>query len=103
MGVQLGDLVPRRKITLQDLSGKTIAIDAFNALYQFLSIIRGADGRHLMDRKGRVTSHLSGLLYRTTNLAELGVLPSYVFDGEPPKLKRLEIIRREESKREATV
>ncbi|MCJ7630904.1 flap endonuclease-1 [Candidatus Bathyarchaeota archaeon] len=103
MGVQLGDLIPRRRITLQDLSGKTIAIDAFNALYQFLSIIRGADGRPLMDGKGRVTSHLSGLLYRTTNLAELGVLPSYVFDGEPPKLKRLEIIRREEVKREATV
>jgi flap endonuclease-1 len=103
VGVQLGDLVPRRKITLQDLSGKTIAIDAFNALYQFLSIIRGADGRHLMDRKGRVTSHLSGLLYRTTNLVELGILPSYVFDGEPPKLKRLEIVRREEVKREAMV
>ena len=35
MGVQLGDLIPRRKISLQDLSGKTIAIDAFNTLYQF--------------------------------------------------------------------
>lgn len=103
MGVQLGDLISRRKISLQDLSGKTIAIDAYNTLYQFLSIIRGTDGRPLMDEDGRVTSHLSGLLYRTANLVEVGILPSYVFDGEPPKLKRLEIMRREEVKRVATV
>jgi len=36
------------------------AIDAFNTLYQFLSIIRQKDGTPLMDRQGRVTSHLSG-------------------------------------------
>jgi flap endonuclease-1 len=103
VGVQLGDLIPRRKISLQDLSGKTIAIDAFNTLYQFLSIIRGQDGRPLMDGKGRVTSHLSGLLYRTSSLVEFGILPCYVFDGEPPKLKRPEIIRREQVKRVAMV
>lgn len=103
MGVQLGDLILRRKINLQDLSGKTLAIDGYNMLYQFLSIIRGQDGRPLMDKEGRVTSHLSGLLYRTANLVEVGILPSYVFDGEPPKLKRVEIMRREEVKREAMV
>jgi len=102
VGVQLGDLIYRRKISLKDLSGKTLAIDAYNALYQFLSIIRGQDGRPLMDKEGRTTSHLSGLLYRTANLVEAGILPSYVFDGEPPKLKRLEIMRREEIKRVAT-
>jgi len=103
VGVQLGDLIPRRKIGLKDLSGKALAIDAYNALYQFLSIIRGPDGRPLMDKQGRVTSHLSGLLYRTANLVEVGILPAYVFDGEPPRLKRLEITRREEVKRVATV
>ena len=103
MGVQLGDLISRSKISLRDLSGKSLAIDGYNTLYQFLSIIRGLDGRPLMDKEGRVTSHLSGLLYRTANLVEVGIQPSYVFDGEPPKLKRLEIMRREEVKREATV
>ena len=103
MGIQLGDIIPRRKISLAEIAGKKIAIDAFNALYQFLSIIRGADGNPLMDSEGRVTSHLSGLLYRTTNLAEMGIRACYVFDGAPPQLKRLEIVRREEVKQAATV
>ncbi len=87
MGVQLGDIVPKRKIELEELRGKVIAIDAMNSLYQFLSIIRQRDGEPLKDSKGRVTSHLSGLFYRTSNLVELGIRPVYVFDGEPPKLK----------------
>jgi len=103
MGVDLRDLISRRKVKLQDLSGRSIAIDGFNTLYQFLSIIRGIDGRPLMDKSGKVTSHLSGLLYRISNLVEFGIMPAFVFDGEPPKLKRLEIQRREEVRREARV
>lgn len=103
MGVDLGDLVPRKKTTLDELSGKTFAVDAFNALYQFLAIIRGPTGAPLMDRQGRVTSHLSGLLYRTTNLAERGIRLVYVFDGIPPTLKEVEIKRRRAVKEEAVV
>ena len=103
MGVDLGDLVSHRKITLDDLSGKTFAVDAYNALYQFLAIIRGPTGVPLMDRQGRVTSHLSGLLYRTTNLAERRIRLVYVFDGTPPALKETEIKRRRAIKVEAAV
>jgi flap endonuclease-1 len=103
MGVDLGDLVPRQKTTLDELSGKTFAVDAYNALYQFLAIIRGPTGAPLMDRQGRVTSHLSGLLYRTTNLAERGISLVYVFDGIPPTLKETEIKRRRAVKQEAVV
>ena len=39
MGVDLGDLAVKNKITLSSLSGKVIAVDAFNILYQFLSLI----------------------------------------------------------------
>lgn len=56
-----------------------------------------------MDREGRVTSHLSGLLYRTTNLAEHGVRLAYVFDGIPPALKETEIKRRKAVREEAVV
>jgi flap endonuclease-1 len=87
MGVQLGEIIPKEKIEFERLSGRKIAIDAFNSLYQFLSIIRQPDGTPLMDSKGRVTSHLSGLFYRTGRLVEQGILPAYVFDGKPPKLK----------------
>jgi flap endonuclease-1 len=87
MGVDLGNLVNKRKIEMMDLSGKWIAVDAFNTLYQYLSIIRQRDGTPLMDRSGRITSHLSGLLYRTINLVEAGVKIAFVFDGDPPHLK----------------
>jgi flap endonuclease-1 len=87
MGVDLGDLLSKKKIEIKELSGKWVAVDAFNTLYQFLSIIRQKDGTPLMDRTGRVTSHLSGILYRTTNLIEAGVKVVFVFDGEPHPFK----------------
>ena len=103
MGVNLRDLVPKTTVSLKDLSGKSIAIDAYNALYQFLAIIRQPDGTPLKDHTGRVTSHLSGLLYRTSNLVEMGIKPIYVFDGIPPTLKEAEIKRRMQIKEEALV
>jgi flap endonuclease-1 len=88
MGVDLGELLPRRRIKIKDLGGRWVAVDAFNTLYQFLAIIRQKDGTPLMDSSGNVTSHLSGLLYRTTNLIEEGVKVAFVFDGEPPSFKQ---------------
>jgi flap endonuclease-1 len=101
MGVDLGDLVPKTSTDLSSLSGKIVAVDAYNALYQFLAIIRQPDGTPLMDHTGRITSHLSGLFYRTCNLLELGIKPVYVFDGTPPALKEAEIKRRMKVKEEA--
>ncbi len=97
MGVNLRDLIPdrvRKEIELKALRGKTIALDAYNMLYQFLTAIRQPDGTPLMDKEGRVTSHLSGLFYRTINLVEEGIKPVYVFDGKPPELKNREIQER---------
>lgn len=85
-----------KEVDLKFLSGKIVALDAFNALYQFLSAIRQQDGTPLMDSKGRITSHLSGLFYRTKNLLEEGIKPVYVFDGKHPEFKRKEIEMREE-------
>ncbi len=103
LGVNLRDLVPKITVKLEDLNGKSIAIDAYNALYQFLAIIRQPDGTPLKDSSGRITSHLSGLLYRTSNLVELGIKPIYVFDGVPPTLKEVEIKRRVKAKEEALI
>ena len=87
MGVNLRELLIKHPIKLEDLKGKKIAIDAYNVLFQFLATIRGADGSSLKDSKGNVTSHLSGLFYRTINLMEAGVLPVFVFDGHAPDEK----------------
>jgi flap endonuclease-1 len=103
LGVNLRGLVPKTTVDLKSLSGKSIAIDAYNALYQFLAIIRQPDGTPLKDHTGRITSHLSGLLYRTSNLVEMGIKPVYVFDGVPPTLKEAEIKRRMRIKEEAAV
>lgn len=103
MGVNLRDLVPKTVVKLEDLGGKSMAIDAYNALYQFLAIIRQPDGTPLKDSGGKVTSHLSGLLYRTSNLVEMGIKPIYVFDGKPPSLKEVEIQRRAKIKQDAQV
>jgi flap endonuclease-1 len=88
MGVDLGDLALKHTISLQSLSGKIIAIDAYNIIYQFLASIRQEDGTPLMDYKGNVTAHLSGLFYRNSKLLENGMKPVYVFDGKPHDLKK---------------
>jgi len=101
VGVDLGGLAAKNEVSLEALSGRSIAIDAYNTIYQFLSIIRQRDGTPLMDDRGRITSHLSGLFYRNARLLEAGIRPVYVFDGPPPHLKRATIEKRKEAKEEA--
>jgi flap endonuclease-1 len=101
MGLDLKPLVTPEPMKLIDLSGKVVAIDAYNAIYQFLSIIRGPTGEPLSNSKGDITSHLSGLFYRNTNLLMENIKPVYVFDGKANELKRTEIERRSKLKREA--
>jgi flap endonuclease-1 len=101
VGVKLGDLVEARKIAIDDLTGRAVAFDGNNILYQFLSIIRGRSGEPLRDQHGRVTSHLSGLIYRNSNLMEAGVKIVYVFDGRPHRFKRTVIKQRQETRKRA--
>jgi len=87
MGLNIREIIPRREIKIEELKGKTVSVDAFNVLYQFLSTVRQVDGTPLMDNKKRITSHLSGIFYRNINLLLEGIKLIYVFDGKPPKLK----------------
>lgn len=101
MGLDLKPLVTAAPIKLAELSGKVVAIDAFNTIYQFLSTIRGPTGELLMNGRGEVTSHLSGLFYRNINLLSENIKPVYVFDGKMHALKAQEIDRRYKLKQEA--
>ena len=103
MGLKLKQLIVREKTNLEFFASRVIAIDAYNAIYQFLAIIRGPDGSYLSDSNGRVTSHLSGLFYRNIRFLSIGIKPVYVFDGKPPSLKSVEIERRRQIKRDATI
>ena len=104
MGVALRDILAGYKVPVawESLPG-IAAVDAHNALYQFLSIIRQPDGTPLMDRDGRVTSHLSGILFRNVNFLERGIRPVYVFDGPPPEFKTRTIEERRIARAEAGV
>ena len=102
MGVALRDIITEYKVPLgwEALPG-IAAVDAHNALYQFLSIIRQPDGTPLMDTKGRITSHLSGILFRNANFLERGIRPVYVFDGPPPDFKQKTIEERRNARAKA--
>ena len=102
MGVALTPIVEKRVVDLEAFRGRTIAIDGNLELYQFLSVIRLRDGTPLKDGKGRITSHLSGLMFRTTRLiADYDVRPIFVFDGTPPALKAREIEKRRAAREKA--
>jgi len=101
MGVDIGSILVKHPIGFDALQGRRVAVDAYNTIYQFLSIIRQRDGTPLMDGKGHITSHLSGLLYRVSNMVEMDIRPIFVFDGEPPKFKQKTIEARKALKVEA--
>jgi flap endonuclease-1 len=87
MGLQIGEIIGKKEIGFSELKGKIIGVDAFNAIYQFLTTIRQPDGTPLKDSKENVTSHLSGLFYRNMSLILEGIKLIYIFDGKPPELK----------------
>jgi flap endonuclease-1 len=103
MGVKINELVSevKKPISIESLTNRSVAIDAFNTIYQFLAIIRQRDGTPLKDYEGNITSHLSGLFYRTINFLEHNIKPIYVFDGNPSELKLETIQERREIKEEA--
>jgi flap endonuclease-1 len=95
VGVPLTPIVVKQTVSLEALGGRTLAVDGNGELYQFLALIRRHDGTLLMDSTGRVTSHLSGLFYRTTRLiADHRLSLAFVFDGTPPARKAEEIAKR---------
>ncbi len=95
MGVLLTPIIIKQSLGLEALRGRRLAVDTNGELYQFLALIRLHDGSPLRDSHGRITSHLSGLFYRTTRLiTDYGPELVFVFDGKPPALKLAEIARR---------
>ncbi|MEM4396894.1 MAG: flap structure-specific endonuclease, partial [Candidatus Woesearchaeota archaeon] len=104
MGAKIKELVEEHKkiITLDSLRYKTLVVDAFNMLYQFITTIRQEDGTPLQDEAG-ITSHLSGIIYRVTNILEKGIKLIFVFESENPELKRLTQLERKARKQEASV
>ena len=60
------------------------------------------DGTPLKNSQGRTTSHLVGLLSRSSKFLEHQIKPVFIYDGEVPKLKAAERQRRKEAKTKAS-
>jgi flap endonuclease-1 len=102
MGSNIAPIVKRKIISLKDLSYKVLAVDASIEIHQFLALVRKPNGELFTNKEGKVTSHLIGLLFRTTRLiSEYGINLIFVFDGKPPELKKGEILRRRIEKEKA--
>ncbi len=89
MGVLLTPILKREQTSFKALYGKSFAVDASIELHQFLALIRRPDGTLFTDSNGKVTSHLIGLLTRTSRLVtDYRLRPVFVFDGRPNPLKK---------------
>jgi flap endonuclease-1 len=102
LGGLITPIIKKQVLSLDGLKGKSFAVDAYNILHQFLALIRTREGRPLTDKDGNVTSHLVGLVYRTTRLiSEYNMKLVFVFDGKPPLLKYDEVEKRRNIRKEA--
>ncbi len=102
LGVSLTPILQREQTSFKALYGKSFAVDAFIELHQFLALIRKPDGSLFTDPDGRVTSHLIGLLTRTSRLVtDYKLRPVFVFDGQPNPLKRATIEARRKVQQKA--
>jgi flap endonuclease-1 len=101
MGTKITELMQSKELSIDDLKGKIVVVDAFNQLYMFLSSIRQPDGSLLKDSHNNVTSHLNGLFYRFTKLMQHDIKFVFVFDGKAPELKLKERERRNALKHDA--
>ncbi len=100
----LTPILKREQTSLKALKGASFAIDASIEIHQFLALVRKRDGSLFTDSHGRVTSHLIGLLTRTSRLmADFDMKPVFVFDGKPNQLKRRTIEMRREARKKAEV
>lgn len=87
---------------LESYFGRKIAVDASMSIYQFLIVVGRVGTEMLTNEAGEVTSHLQGMFSRTIRLLEAGIKPVYVFDGQPPDLKKQELAKRYSKRDDAT-
>jgi flap endonuclease-1 len=102
MGLNLRGLLNPAALTLGDLQGERLAVDAYGLFYQYLTMLRDGQGNVLRDEHGNTTSHLVGLVARTEELMAAGITPVYVLDGPPHPLKLATLAKRNEQKKKAS-
>ncbi|CAI7741682.1 unnamed protein product [Closterium sp. NIES-53] len=100
MGVQgLWELLAPvgRRVSVEALANKTVAVDASIWLVQFLKAMRDERGELLPG------AHLLGFLRRVCKLLFLRIRPLIVFDGATPALKRRTVLARRRQRENAQI
>ncbi|KAL8159752.1 hypothetical protein V2J09_001289 [Rumex salicifolius] len=98
MGVQgLWDLLSPvgRRVSVETLAGKRLAIDASIWMIQFMKAMRDDRGEMVKN------AHLLGFFRRICKLLFLRIKPVFVFDGGTPILKRRTVIARRRQRENA--
>lgn len=75
------------------LKGITVAIDASLAIYRMV-YGKLKSGPSLVNREGKLTSHLRGIFYNVLTFLQNDIIPIYVFDGKAPDIKSKTIEKR---------
>ena len=83
-----------RRINIESLSLKTLAVDVSIWLVQFIKAMRDDEGKMIRH------AHLIGTMRRLAKLMFHRIRPVFVFDGGVPILKRLTVQKRQERRRE---
>jgi flap endonuclease-1 len=100
MGVKLNTIIKREEISIKQLKGAIIAVDAPNIVMSLLNFSHKNTGlinysnstshsNFILDRTQRPISHLYGLLYRVKFFYDKKIFPIFCFDGRVSPLKRL--------------
>jgi flap endonuclease-1 len=87
MGIaSLRELLDPQRVELGHFAKKTVAVDADNLLWSFVTAF-GAKGEQPMGPAGQPVGHLIGLTGRLKLYAQYNIRSAWVFDGPQPKLK----------------
>ena len=86
-------------VSFADLDGTTVAVDAHNWLYRYLTTtVRFTSGDAYTTADGTEVANLVGIVQGLPKLLEAGLTPVFVFDGEPVEFKAEEIEQRREAR-----
>ena len=95
----LRDLAAIESIPFEAIEGETVAIDAHNWLYRYLTTtVRWTDEETYTTEDGTEIANLIGVVQGVPKFLEGDVLPVFVFDGGPSELKADEIADRREAR-----
>lgn len=97
----LRQLAAIETVPFESIDGATIAIDAHNWLYRYLTIVvRYTDTEAYTTTAGTEVPNLIGLMQGLPRLVEHDITPVFVFDGMPSELKEDEIESRREARKQ---